>query len=294
MSGLVRVLDTSLEQDLKPLSVYWAQLGMPHRIVEESGRQVVLAKGEDQAAKMRALFAAYSSGDLQITIEKKGREKPTFSPVEFLAQFPVTIILFLLSVAGFLLVKFDIQSAVDLMVIQSIDSGSLSQQLNLPERISTEEYLAHGQYWRLLTPVFLHFGWVHITFNMLWLWELGRRIEMQGGSLHLLSVVCFIGIASNLYQAASTPMATFGGMSGVIYGLLGYCAVFTIINPQRALRLPAGIYWLMLISLLVGFSGVLDFVARMANVAHLVGLVFGILIAVPSALMSRKHSPGPT
>ena len=131
---------------------------------------------------------------------------------------------------------------------------------------------------------------MHITFNMLWLWELGRRIELQGGSLHLLSVVCFVGIASNLYQAASTPLATFGGMSGVIYGLLGYCAVFTIISPQRALHLPKGIYILMLASLLIGYLGVLDFLAKMANTAHLTGLIFGVIIGVPSALLSRWGS----
>ena len=105
----------------------------------------------------------------------------------------------------------------------------------------------------------MHFGWLHITFNMLWLWELGRRIELQGGSLHLLSVVFFIGVASNLYQAASTPLATFGGMSGVIYGLLGYCAVFSLISPQRALHLPKEIYIFMLVSLLIGYLGTVSY-----------------------------------
>ncbi|MGB5324674.1 MAG: rhomboid family intramembrane serine protease [Pseudomonadales bacterium] len=286
MTDLVRIVEAPLEQNLKPLSVYWAQQGMPHRIFEDAGVQVVLAPNENHAAQMREQFTAFCAGDLQITLSKKPPlAKP--SVAKYFARFPVTIILFALSIAGFLLVYFHVQSIVDLLVIQGTDGGLLSRQLDVPVRIATEEYLAHGQYWRLLTPIFLHFGWVHITFNMLWLWELGRRIELQGGSLHLLSVVCFVGIASNLYQAASTPLATFGGMSGVIYGLLGYCGVFTIINPQRALHLPVGIYLLMLVSLLIGFSGLLDFVAKMANIAHLVGLVFGVLIAIPSALMSR-------
>ena len=70
--------------------------------------------------------------------------------------------------------------------------------LGLPVRISIGEFLQHGHYWRLVTPIFLHFGWVHLIFNMLWLWELGRRIEYAVGSLHLLTVILFIGIASNL------------------------------------------------------------------------------------------------
>ncbi|MBT8149872.1 MAG: rhomboid family intramembrane serine protease, partial [Gammaproteobacteria bacterium] len=263
-----------------------AERGLPHRIVEKSGQQLVLAPDNQSIETLRETYRAFSSGELEITLVKQEQAaRPGL--LSYFSKYPVTLTLFFLSVGGFFATYFNLQPIVDLLVIQGTDTGALSQRLDLPARISTEEYLAHGQYWRLLTPIFLHFGWVHITFNMLWLWELGRRIEIQGGSLHLLSVVCFIGIASNLYQAESTPLATFGGMSGVIYGLLGYCAVFTLINPQRALQLPMGIYVLMLLSLAIGFSGMLDFVARMANVAHLSGLIFGVVIAVPSALLSR-------
>jgi len=157
----------------------------------------------------------------------------------------------------------------------------------MSSRISPQEFLAHGQYWRLVTPIFLHFGWVHITFNMLWLWELGRRIETQCGKVHFISVVFFIAVTSNLYQAASTPYAYFGGMSGVIYGLLGYCAVFNFIAPHKIFALPRSIYVVMLLSLALGWSGVFDFLANMANTAHLSGLIWGCFIALPSALLTR-------
>ncbi|NNL57343.1 MAG: rhomboid family intramembrane serine protease [Pseudomonadales bacterium] len=285
-----KLLEAPLAQDLKPLSIYWTQNGVQHRIVENAGVQVIMLHDSKDAERLKSEYQAFTDGRMEITLRTRQVQQPVTNPFKYLAHFPVTLLLFGLSLAGFFIVYLDQQWAIDLLVIQGVDDSALSRQLDLPKRIATEEYLAHGQYWRLLTPVFLHFGWLHITFNMLWLWELGRRIELQGGSLHLLSVVCFIGIASNMYQAASTPLATFGGMSGVIYGLLGYCAVFTMIAPQRALRLPWEIYVLMLASLVIGYLGVFDFLAQMANTAHLTGLIFGVIIAVPSALLSRWGS----
>jgi GlpG protein len=76
-------------------------------------------------------------------------------------------------------------------------------------------------------------------------------------------------------------------MSGVIYGLLGYCGVFNLINPHKAFSLPPSVYILMLLSLVVGWLGLFEFLARMANTAHLSGLLWGCFIAVPSALLSR-------
>lgn len=282
-----KIIQVPLSQDLMPLSVYWREQNIHHRISEESGMQVVFAEDEAFQARIESDYRAYSEGQLNITLTKRPRRQLLPLISAFLASYPVTLILALLSVLGFLVAEFELQNIMDLLVIQGIDESGMPELLNLPERIATEEYLAHGQYWRLLTPIFLHFGWLHIVFNMLWLWELGRRIEVQGGSMHLLSVVFFTGIASNLYQAESTPLAVFGGMSGVVYGLLGYCAAFNWVAPRKNLYLPKEIYILMLASLAIGYSGVFDFLARMANTAHLSGLIFGLIIGMASALITR-------
>jgi len=283
-----KVLEVPLDEDLKPLSVYWWQQHMPHKIVEQSGMQVVYAEHAVNAEKMRTDYSDFEQGRLHIELKKRATPTTTTEPQNFLFRYPVTLSLFFLSIVGFALVQFDVQSIIDRLVIQTIDRSGLAQRLNLPEQISVNEFLAHGQYWRLVTPIFLHFGWVHIAFNMLWLWELGRRIEQRCGSLHLLSIVIFIGIASNLYQAAITPLAYFGGMSGVIYGLLGYSAIFNFIAPHRDLVQPKEVYIVMLASLVIGWLGIFDFLARMANSAHLSGLIVGALIAVPSALIARS------
>lgn len=286
------VASLSLDSNIVELSRSWQQRGIVHRVVEEDGQQVIYAEKE-QEGHINQDLQAFLRGDLsaiksEVPVpEKNNRGKRSISFFRIFSMIPVTAIMMVLSVLGFLVVELNFESIVNLMVIQSVDHSAIAEMLNLPRQISINEFLAHGHYWRLVTPIFLHFGWVHIVFNMLWLWELGRRIEVVMGSMHVLMVILFVGIASNLYQTFSTPLAYFGGMSGVIYGLLGYCGVFTLLAPHKDLRMPLAIYVLMLGSLLVGYSGVFDFLALMANTAHLTGLIFGILIAIPSALIYR-------
>ena len=274
--------------NLHPLSVYWWQeKNINHKIFEQAGQQVIMLEDSNHRADIERDYRAYINGDLALNLEKKDRPSSLYSIFQVLSHSPYTLLLIILSCIGFLLVEFQLNYWVDLFRIQLIDNSQLSRALNLSDRISPAEFLDHGQYWRLVTPIFLHFGWVHLVFNMLWLWELGHRLERQFGAVHLLSVVFFIAVLSNLYQAASTPYAFFGGMSGVIYGLLGYCGVFNLINPHKAFVLPPSVYILMLLSLVIGWLGLFEFLARMANTAHLSGLLWGCFIAVPSALLSR-------
>lgn len=282
-----KVIEASIDRDLEPLSVYWYQQGIEHRISEEHGRQIVYLADTVNEEKVVAEFQRFINGELQIALTKDISQAEKLNLAGFFNTYPVTLILIVLSIIGYLVTELSLDSILSLLVIQSLDTSILPALIDIPRRISTAEYLSHGQYWRLFTPVFLHFGWLHIVFNMLWMWELGKRIEVQGGSWHLLSVVIFIGVASNLYQAADTPYAVFGGMSGVIYGLLGYCAIFNLIAPSQRLQLPMPIYVLMLASLAIGYTGVLDFLAKMANTAHLSGLILGLVMGAFSALVHR-------
>ncbi|KFZ36242.1 peptidase S54 [Shewanella mangrovi] len=133
---------------------------------------------------------------------------------------------------------------------------------------------SHWQIWRVFTPSLLHFSLLHIAFNMVWLWYLGGRIENSLGSGRLLLLLMVAGTLPNMVQFFfSGP--NFGGLSGVVYGLIGYSWVMSQWAPQRGLVLQPALMGFMLLSLVLGFSGVMG--DNIANSAHLAGLLTGLL-----------------
>jgi rhomboid protease GluP len=139
-----------------------------------------------------------------------------------------------------------------------------------------------GQWWRLITYMFLHIGIVHIAMNMLSLWYLGSLCESLFGTWTFGAVYVVSGIAGGIASLAWNPHAVSAGASGAIFGLVGaliaayYVGDFSmpraLIRPQLRMLLIFSAY-----SLLFGLLGQVD------NAAHIGGLVtglaFGVLIA---------------
>src|SRR5690606_22582251 len=94
-----------------------------------------------------------------------------------------------------------------------------------------EAALQAGQWWRVVTPIFLHFGAMHIIFNALWLWEFGRRIEPALGSSIYAGLILLLAISSNLVQYGWEGPSLFGGLSGVVYGLVGFIGMRQRVYP---------------------------------------------------------------
>ena len=129
----------------------------------------------------------------------------------------------------------------------------------------------NGEIWRLVTPIFLHFMVIHILFNMMWLWDLGGTVERVQSKGFLLFFVISIGVLSNLIQYYSSGPA-FGGMSGVVYGLLGYTWIRSL-NARSSYQLPKSIIGFMLAWLVLGYTGL---IGAIGNAAHLSGLILGM------------------
>ena len=148
--------------------------------------------------------------------------------------------------------------------------------------------LDQGQYYRIISPIFLHFGLLHLVFNCLWLGLLGSKIEISEGSIHLLLIVLTSGIVSNISQFYWSNSIYFGGMSGVIYALLGYLWIKHKIAPDNFHPLPSGLMGFMVGWLVLCMTGVLEVALGIgvANAAHLSGLAAGLLIGLVFALKS--------
>ena len=139
-----------------------------------------------------------------------------------------------------------------------------------------------NQWWRLITPIFIHFSFAHLAFNCLWIFILGEKIENIDGPLIFILLVIFSAILSNCLQYFWTETSLFGGLSGVIYGLIGFCMIVEFDSQYDRYKLPPALYLFMIVWLLLGFAGILDLFGfgSVANFAHLGGLISGILFAM--------------
>ena len=83
--------------------------------------------------------------------------------------------------------------------------------------------------------MFIHFSLTHLVFNCLWIYVLGSKIEQIDGHITFINLVIFSSIISNLAQHFFGGSSLFGGLSGVIYGLLGYCMIIEFEYKQKYL-----------------------------------------------------------
>jgi GlpG protein len=129
-----------------------------------------------------------------------------------------------------------------------------------------------GEVWRLVTPIFLHGGLLHLLFNMLWLYQLGGQIETQESSRYVaIMVLVFASICNTAQYIVSGPL--FVGMSGVVYGLLGYIWMMTRFQVGTRYMLSEQTVMFMLLWLGLCLVGIIPHVA---NTEHVVGILLGV------------------
>lgn len=148
--------------------------------------------------------------------------------------------------------------------------------------------IRQGEVWRLITPVLLHGNLLHILFNMLWVWVLGRPIEMRIGPLRTLILSLAVGVGSNTIQYLMTG-PFFLGYSGIVMGLAGFIWMRERLAPWEGY--PLNRPTIFFIALFIGAIFILQvgtffiqiftnytFTPNIANSAHIAGGIIGALL----------------
>ena len=135
----------------------------------------------------------------------------------------------------------------------------------------------YWQLWRWVSHALLHFSPLHILFNLLWWWYLAGPLEKRFGSGKLATIALvsafFSGWAQSLYSGIY-----FGGLSGVVYALMGYVWLTGELAPKAGIALPRGLMVFSLVWLVAGYFDI--FGLAIANAAHVAGLILGLMMAL--------------
>jgi len=290
---LVDVLRVPLSEDLSGFLALLQHLRVPCRVSEEADEQVLRVPA-DVAFRVLELYQHYPQGAALGVLPEQSAQ-PSNKKVggrfwAVLKRNPLTLLVLLLT----LLVAVVTQLGDDLAAVRSLSFLDFRLRGEYAYFASLEQTLAEGQWWRLVTPIFVHFGLLHLVMNGLWFWELGRRIEVFQGAVLLIALTLGFGMISNVAQYVYGAPGIFGGLSGVLYGLLGHCWLYQRLRPVPAYALPAGVLGLMLIWLLVCLSGLVETLSfgamAIANASHVSGLLAGCLTGSLSALWARRRS----
>lgn len=194
---------------------------------------------------------------LSIDNEKRARSEEAGRPMVTISLIAVNIIYFLISavLSGGI---FDIDSRVLVFLGAKYNSG-----------------IASGQYYRLITCMFLHGGILHIALNMYSLYAIGPLVERIYGKVKFLMIYFVSGITASLMSYIMSPGISIGA-SGAIFGLLGACLVLAVkMKKIIGKSFLSNILSVIAINLVIGFG-----IPNIDNFAHIGGLLGGIVSSV--------------
>ncbi len=284
-----------LSANLQPLISYLQQSNIHCRVTEEviEGRnqQQIWVNTKDRALEVAEICTQWSTGELEqeVSQAESANQKQTTQPYSkvvvgfhLFKLLPITLAMILLGFAGAAAFKADSQnySFIEPFLFLGISGDHL-----IPLSVG----LGAGEYWRLVTPAFIHFSWLHIIFNSLIIWEVGRRIEIAKGPLHYLGFILLAAGVSNFSQYSVSNNVLFGGLSGVAYAAIGYIAIYQELVKHPVLQFHKGTLAFFILWLLLGVFGVIDLFidGGIANAVHVSGLIVGAILGALVAMVDK-------
>jgi rhomboid protease GluP len=172
---------------------------------------------------------------------------------------------------------------VAMFLLEVIAGGSTNPfVLHRLGQLETSDFFITGEYWRLLTSLFLHYGPVHLLFNIYALYILGPALERSIGALRFITCYLISGIGSGLgvvllHILGLTPAEEVVGASGCIMGIVGAWAGFLL----RYRHLPLARRRLQNILFIVVIQTVFDLsTPQVSMAAHMCGLITGLVVGL--------------
>ncbi len=167
----------------------------------------------------------------------------------------------------------------------------------------TLAWILRGQVWRCVTPNLMHVNLIHLGLNMLVFVYLSRVIEPRRGRLGFLAVILMTGVGTVLGSHLLDSTRTGIGMSGIVYGLIGYAWIKMQYDPGLNIGIHPRFFFLAIIYLLLGFQLQINrqilaiddadvpIMLRIDNFGHLSGLFTGFLVGCAGPLRDRLRQP---
>ncbi len=242
---------------------------------------------EDANAAMRRFEQEFGQRQEQATDPRYGPATPPAGDVEYAQPQQVRLRIPLNRpriVYGLLAIN------VVMYILTMLVSGSSSLGFNGALLILGGKYgpaIDAGQYWRFITPIFLHGGLIHLAFNSYALYALGPEAERIYGNLRFLAIYMLAGIGGSIASYIWSPGLSIGA-SGAIFGLIGALAAFyyrarALLGAEASRERVNQMIGLAVVNIVFGFAlaGTID------NAAHIGGLIVGGIAGLAMAPQFR-------
>lgn len=277
--------DTDLDALRRAL---WAHR-IGHHYARDRDGQVLWLIDDAQRPQAKALIEKWQRGETIALESGAGRVARGGSLVASLRAAPLASALLALS-----LLVFTLQHLFDTRMLTALAIAPVTILDDQLYASSLGYALSQGEIWRLFSPAFLHFSPMHLIFNLLWLWFFGRQVELLQGRLRFLALLLSAMAVANLAQYA-TGTVLFGGMSGVVYALVGFVWIYARFVPRSGFQFPQMLVFFMIGWLVLCMTPAADWLGfgNVANEAHLGGLLLGLVAGWLAARFPGRRRASP-
>ncbi|WP_133012478.1 rhomboid family intramembrane serine protease [Marinomonas flavescens] len=287
---LVYQFDTSDDPAL--LSETLWRLKISHQIIVKGAHKELWVPDPSYQDAVLQLIQIWKHDPASLSSVKRNRDPRSSSNssslINQLRDAPATFFVILAAV----IVAIITQLGSDLTTVSYFTISPLTVIGNQIRFFPLSEVISQGEYWRLISPALLHFSVMHIAFNALWVWDVGRRLEKIIGSFFWLLGVLIIAVASNILQFEISPNPLFGGLSGVVYGLIGFAWFMPMVNRSWPVIIHKPLMIFFMVWLAIGYTPLTEMIGlgSIANTAHSIGLISGLALGIVYWFITKLYS----